>query len=715
VPLPTDLHIPTTVQGVLAARIDRLAPDEKALLQQLAVIGREFPLGLVRQVVPRSEDELYRVLASLQHKEFLYEQPALPEVEYIFKHALVQEAAYGSILAERRRGIHRRVADAIERLFGDRLDEFASLLAYHYTRAEHWEKAQEYLFKAGNQAGRMAADTEALEHFRQAEAAYLKAFGDRLSSLQRASLARNIGAALYGTGHYEQAHEQFRRALLQLGLHYPTSRWGVRRAILRYLAAHLIRRLRRRVGMPIERDMDPASVREISSVCHVMNWVDYRLDKERMVLDGLLELHVGERSNYSPAEARGLSSLGAIFMTLNARNLARRYHTEACAVARCANDPSGIAFAWFALGVLDFFEGSWDDCESVLGKAATAYREAGDIHGWGAPTTFLSYVAYFRGNLPRLATLCEELVRAGQDTADPQLASWGFICLGYPGLARGPLDESAVHLRKAQALAVKIPAWQTLVFTIGLLSKCHVLQGRLDDALAILGQALRIIKMEKLRLPLDQVQVLTGLATVNLALADRLEGSAQREAIRDARRACHEALRCAHQLPGWLPEALRLHGTSDYLSGNQAAAQKCWRESITVAEKSAFPIERARTLLEIGHRTSSVDLVEQALEVFRQTGAKVFLAFALHSLAQLHSRSSRDAAAAILIYTKAISALEEVNADYDLGVACRQRAHLYRHLGQMDSMRSDLRKAQTCFEAVGGFGAGGSGARSQRR
>ena len=83
---PKDLHIPTTVQGVLAARIDRLAPDEKALLQQLAVIGREFPLSLIRQVVLQTEDDLYRVLASLQRKEFLYEQPAFPEVEYIFKH-----------------------------------------------------------------------------------------------------------------------------------------------------------------------------------------------------------------------------------------------------------------------------------------------------------------------------------------------------------------------------------------------------------------------------------------------------------------------------------------------------------------------------------------------------------------------------------------------------------------------------------------------------
>ncbi len=188
---------------------------------------------------------------------------------------------------------------------------------------------------------------------------------------------------------------------------------------------------------------------------------------------------------------------------------------------------------------------------------------------------------------------------------------------------------------------------------------------------------------------------------VNLALAERLEGSPRRMAMRDARRACRKALRCARKMPGWLPEALRLHGTSDWLSGNQAAAQKRWRESLAVAEKFAFPIERARTLLELGYRTGVIDLVEQASEVFRQSGAKVFLAFAFHCLAQLHSRSSTDTAGAILTYAKAIAALEEVKADYELAIACTQCARLQEQLGQLDSARFDLNNARNCFEATG--------------
>ena len=136
---------PSTVQGILAARIDRLAPDEKAFLQQLAVIGREFSFELVRQVIAQPEDDLSRMLSALQHKEFLYEQPAFPEVEYIFKHALTQEVAYNSVLIERRKVLHEQTGQTIEGLFSDRLEEHYGELAHHYSRSGNTEKAIEYL------------------------------------------------------------------------------------------------------------------------------------------------------------------------------------------------------------------------------------------------------------------------------------------------------------------------------------------------------------------------------------------------------------------------------------------------------------------------------------------------------------------------------------------------------------------------------------------
>jgi hypothetical protein len=113
------LKIPPTVQAILAARMDRLPPDQKDLLQTLAVIGREFSFGLLRNVVAKSDDELNRMLTDLQFGEFIYERPATDDIEFIFKHALTQDVAAKSMLIEKRKALHERTAQAIEALYAN--------------------------------------------------------------------------------------------------------------------------------------------------------------------------------------------------------------------------------------------------------------------------------------------------------------------------------------------------------------------------------------------------------------------------------------------------------------------------------------------------------------------------------------------------------------------------------------------------------------------
>jgi len=144
-----EIRVPPTVQAILASRIDRLAAAEKELLQTLAVLGKEFSSGLIKRVTGKSDDELERMLSALQLGEFIYEQPAFPDIEYTFKHALIQEVAYNSMLTERRRLLHERAAQAIEALFADRLDDYLTKLAHHYDRCGNTSKAAEYQGRAG--------------------------------------------------------------------------------------------------------------------------------------------------------------------------------------------------------------------------------------------------------------------------------------------------------------------------------------------------------------------------------------------------------------------------------------------------------------------------------------------------------------------------------------------------------------------------------------
>jgi hypothetical protein len=186
-----DLKIPPTVQAILAARIDRLPAEEKDLLQALAVMGKEFKLSLVRAVNGKTDDELNRMLGNLQLAEFIYEQPAVGDIEYSFKHALTQEVAYNSVLIERRKLLHERVGAAIEKLYADRMDDHLAELAHHYGRSANPRKAVEYLRRAGEQANERGSNTESV--------AYLKAGLELVSNLperERASSETNLTLAL---------------------------------------------------------------------------------------------------------------------------------------------------------------------------------------------------------------------------------------------------------------------------------------------------------------------------------------------------------------------------------------------------------------------------------------------------------------------------------------------------------------------------------------
>jgi class 3 adenylate cyclase/tetratricopeptide (TPR) repeat protein len=165
--LPT-IQVPATVQAVLAARIDRLPPEEKRLLQTAAVIGTEVPLALLQAITELPEEGLQRGLTHLQAAEFLYETRLFPEPAYTFKHALTHEVAYGSLLHERRRALHARIVDVIETLCTDRVAEQVERLAHHALRGEVWDKTVAYCRQAGEKAMARSAYREAVGSFEQA-------------------------------------------------------------------------------------------------------------------------------------------------------------------------------------------------------------------------------------------------------------------------------------------------------------------------------------------------------------------------------------------------------------------------------------------------------------------------------------------------------------------------------------------------------------------
>src|SRR5437868_5477566 len=232
------VEIPETLQGVLAARIDRLPPDNKQTLQRASVIGRIFQGRVLAYIYEqRAKHRLEASLGELQRREFIQsrdqqasETAGLEEGEYIFKHAITHDVAYDSMLFARRKELHQLAAEAIEALFPGRLDELSATLGYHYDRAEAGERAIFHLGRAAERAKATFANAEAIGFYESAIRHITRAGEERFRE-SGARLSEGLGDVLTLVGRHEEAREAFGRAQVLAGNADPLSRSRLHRKI----------------------------------------------------------------------------------------------------------------------------------------------------------------------------------------------------------------------------------------------------------------------------------------------------------------------------------------------------------------------------------------------------------------------------------------------------------------------------------------------------
>ena len=211
------LEVPPTVQAVLAARIDRLAPDDKRLLQTASVVGNDVPRSVLQDIAELSDEAFRRGLDRLRAAQFLYETKLFPEIEYTFTHALTHEVAYGGLLHERRRALHARIVAAIERIYADRLTDHAEWLADHALRGEVWDKAVRYLRDAVHRQAARSAYHEALSSLEAALRALARLPASREVQAQAIDLRLDSRLVLAPLGQYDRILEYMREAEIIAG------------------------------------------------------------------------------------------------------------------------------------------------------------------------------------------------------------------------------------------------------------------------------------------------------------------------------------------------------------------------------------------------------------------------------------------------------------------------------------------------------------------
>jgi class 3 adenylate cyclase len=207
----SEVRVPDTIQGIIMARLDRLGDEGKRTVQLASVIGRQFLLRLLARVAGLSE-RLDGLLRELQALEIIYEQGLVPEPAYIFKHAVIQDVAYQSLLMQRRKDLHRAVGEAIEALYQDRMEEHYAELAHHFSQGEVWDKALVYCRQAGEKAMAQSASREAVGAFEEALRALAHLPEQRDTCEQAIDLRLALRSALLPSGDFERILAYLREA-----------------------------------------------------------------------------------------------------------------------------------------------------------------------------------------------------------------------------------------------------------------------------------------------------------------------------------------------------------------------------------------------------------------------------------------------------------------------------------------------------------------------
>jgi class 3 adenylate cyclase/tetratricopeptide (TPR) repeat protein len=205
-----DIDVPDTIQSVLLSRVDRLEAETKYILQCASVIGRLFRYRLLEHI-SQHEQNLEEHLSQLEQRDLVYEERTVPEIEYAFKHVLTQESTYQGILERRRQQFHQRVADGIEVLYQERIEDFYEELAHHHRLSGNDEKAIDYLLKSGIKAAGNFLNQDALRYFDQTEE--LLARSKRPHPKEKLTLHSNRGAIMHRIGQWTLAFSEYEKAL----------------------------------------------------------------------------------------------------------------------------------------------------------------------------------------------------------------------------------------------------------------------------------------------------------------------------------------------------------------------------------------------------------------------------------------------------------------------------------------------------------------------
>jgi tetratricopeptide (TPR) repeat protein len=585
------------------ARIDRLDEETRNLVKIASVIGRSFFYRILKEMTKTTEDIDDR-LSYLQEIQLFRERKRMEELEYLFKHALAQEAAYESILLQTRKELHLKVADAIEKVFKERLHEFYGMLAYHYSQGEDLDKAEEYMIKAGEEAMGSSASREALHYYQEALSLYLKKYGDTADPEKLAMFEKNIANALFNKGEFEDAMDYFDSALKRWGIKPPRNKILMLIKLLFDLLMVTLKLyfpIKKSRKMPTQRDRDIFNLSRnkciaLVSVNPMRMFVEVIGDIKRILKFDLGKIESGYDTLFSGA---GIFTATALSYRLSNKFLeyGERFIDK--------NNLRELFELRFHRGLHNASSGQLDDIQDYDALLVDENLKVGLF--W--EVTYYLYVLIMskvsRGDFNDADPLLDKLSKIFDDYEYKFSKQSRLIGeLAFFIQRRGLNDAQKVF--EQYDLLFKMGSGMETVSLLGFKAEVQILFNDYDGAEKTLSQAEQIYRKHGIVFPFLVQTYLRSRFSLDIRLLEGSILSNNKSNIstyrKQARKSCKRLLQNTVKSAASRSEAYGLLGQYYWIIGRLKKAVKWWKKSVEEGERLGARPDLARTYMEIGKR-----------------------------------------------------------------------------------------------------------------
>ncbi|HZD55555.1 MAG TPA: tetratricopeptide repeat protein [Anaerolineales bacterium] len=597
------MGVPDTLRDLILARFDRLEPYYRSVLQAASVIGKEFGLPLLRELVPSSDDfQLRQVLSRLTEREFVFPRDSFPESEYAFRHVLTSDAVYSTLLRQDRGELHGRAGEAIERLYADQIDTQVEVLAAHFLRSSRLDRALHYLILSAERAARDYANEQARHHYREALNLLPEVSHSADQSLR---VHVGLGDVLLFVGDYLAAREQYQQAvdvagatgslrdphdgsLLQRKIAGTFERQGdYEKALLHLASANDL--------LESEPELKPVEAAQIANDIGWIHFLRGNFDEAQKFLTEALTL-VEATSQYDVI-ASVHNRLGAVAYHQREYEKASAYVRRSLALRETIGDTAGVARLYNNLGLLGLMRGDLRDAEMNFLQGIELLEKIEDAEGIALAYTNLGLVQFDRGMLELAESNFRKSVLAAGQIGHRFYRGRALMYMGRLRTAQGQYGRADQLLIESISILEDLGAQDDLIDAAYYMGENYFAQGDLINATQWLDQAREIMKNE-------------GESGLSLFV--------QRGRL------------------------LRLEGSMAGVRGDWRNAKRLLLESASIFHASYERLESAKTALELGFlaRTQKKFLearqyFQEARLIFKQLGAEISLQRAEQALKHL--------------------------------------------------------------------------------